>query len=189
MPWLRSTALGATLAVLAATANAIPSWFDVTGVARADRSAPMQAVEFLSLILDSGWAWAVAAIVAGRLCRRWWAGSVTLVVAALLYDTLESVIADGSWWGNVRAFWVVGGALLGVPLGIIGAAIHRRGRWGSLASLVAPSGAALAMVVHPPDPDSAMATPVRVTVLTAAAVLAAAVIWARRPAAAPAARV
>src|SRR5688500_18257820 len=66
--WLAlSAGPGALLAVAAALANHVPLLRDEVGLARADRSGWSQAAEFASLMLDSGWAWAAVAVLAGWL--------------------------------------------------------------------------------------------------------------------------
>jgi hypothetical protein len=75
----------------------------------------------------------------------------------------------------------VAGALCGPVLGAIGATIRRPGPVGLLAALVAPTGAALQMIVLPPPAESLMATPVRVVVWLGAAAIAVVVLRPIRP--------
>jgi hypothetical protein len=58
---------GLALGAGAGFANSVPLMLNEVGEARADRSGWSQASEFVSLILDSGWAWAATAVLAGWL--------------------------------------------------------------------------------------------------------------------------
>ena len=61
---------GLVLGVGAGFADSVPLMLNEVGAARADRSGWSQASEFVSLILDSGWAWAATAVLAGWLISR-----------------------------------------------------------------------------------------------------------------------
>jgi hypothetical protein len=186
-----SPAAGVLLGAGAALVNHVPIALGEVGKARADRGLWSQVAEFGSLILDSGWAWAAAAVAVGWLVSdrarpllvAALSGAVTLLVATVVYDGLENYyFSEG---GSVRTFWLVGAALLGPPLGLAGAAIRRPGPVGTLASLVVPAGAALNMVLVPPPAESLVARPVMWLVWVAAAVAAVLVVRARWAAARP----
>ena len=61
---------GLVLGLGAGFADSVPLMLNEVGEARADRSGWSQAAEFVSLILDSGWAWAATAVLAGFLAGR-----------------------------------------------------------------------------------------------------------------------
>src|SRR4029079_8965621 len=65
-----AAATGLTLGAAAGFADSVPLMLNEVGEARADRSGWSQASEFVSLILDSGWAWAATAVLAGWLAGR-----------------------------------------------------------------------------------------------------------------------
>ncbi|WP_229073507.1 DUF6518 family protein [Actinoplanes sp. DH11] len=193
MRWMRwaVTALlaGSVLGLGTALVNHVPIHLDEVGTARADRSGLAQAAEFVSLILDSGWAWAALAVVVGRLVSHGvrpapgilagaLAGCVSLLAATMVYDALEALLQDGTTGGWRQQFWLAASVLAGPFLGAAGAATRRPGPVGVVAALVVPVGAALNMIVLPPAPDSRMAVPVTLTVWAAAA-LAAVVVLAR----------
>jgi hypothetical protein len=169
-------AVGVTLGAAAAVVNNVPVFLGEVGEARVDRSAWSQAAEFFSLLLDSGWAWAAAAVAAGwlssdgtRLFRAALAGGVALLVASTVYDSLKAWFGGDVMLSSVRSYWLIGSLILGPPLGMVGAAIRRPGLPGTCAALVVPFGAALNMVVVPPPADSPVARAVTVTVWGAAA--------------------
>jgi len=188
--WLAvGPAVGAALGAVDSTVNHVPIWLGEVGAARAERSGWSQASEFVSLILDAGWAWAGAAVLvgwlvsrdarlAGGLLRGALAGSLALVFATIADYGAAVVFDGGALWDMGTGFWLVAGVCLGPALGAAGALIRRSGPVGALALLLVPAGAALQMVVLPPAPESRMAEPVRLTVWFAAA--ATAVLLARR---------
>lgn len=186
-------AAGAALGGGAAVANGVPLLLGEVGEPRADRSGWSQAAEFVSLVLDSGWAWAATAVVVGWLVsdsRRPGAavrigavaGCAALVVATAVYYGGELLFNGGAGWGEVR-YWWIRSLVLGLPLGAVGATIRRPGPAGMVAALVVPVGAALNMVLLPPPADSPVAEPVLLTVwggAAAATVIAVRVLRARR---------
>ncbi|WP_328474094.1 DUF6518 family protein [Actinoplanes sp. NBC_00393] len=183
--WLAAPAVGAALATAAALVNHVPIALGEGGEARSERGLWSQIAEFASLILDSGWAWAAAAVAAGWLvsdrARPWLvaavSGVVTLLTATLVYSGWEDLLSGG---GYLQTFWLVGGLVLGPVLGLVGAAIRRPGPVGTVAALVVPAGAALNMVVLPPPAESLVAQPVMWLVWAGAAV-AAVLVLVRRP--------
>ncbi|RBQ21011.1 hypothetical protein DP939_08125 [Spongiactinospora rosea] len=121
--------------------------------------------EIVSLMIDSGWAWAGAAVAAGWLLTRrsglgrtaelWHAaiaGALALVTATAAYDLADAVRSGDfhRWYEFGGAYWFVLAVLLGPPLGVAGAYIKRPGVAGLLARLVVPVGAAVQMAVLPP---------------------------------------
>ncbi|MGC4808109.1 hypothetical protein [Micromonospora sp. DT233] len=172
--------LGSALGAVDSLVNHVPVWRGEVGLARAERSGWSQVAEFASLILDAGWAWAAAAVLAGwlvsaqarpavGLLRGAVAGALALVFATAAYYGLDVLFDGGAWWSGTTAYWLVGSVVLGPALGAVGASIRRPGPAGPLAALAVPVGAALQMVVLPPASESLMAQPVRLTVWVSAA--------------------
>jgi hypothetical protein len=164
----------------AAAANNVPLLLGEVSKARGDRSGWSQSAEFVSLILDSGWAWAATAVAVGWLVSKGsrpmvgtlvgaLAGCAALITASVVYDSVKALFQGLAWWGEVRHVWLVRSVVLGLPLGAVGATIRRPGVAGVLAALVVPVGAALNMVVLPPPAESPAAGLVMVTVWGAAA--------------------
>ncbi len=180
-----AAATGLTLGAVAGFADCVPLLLNEVGEARADRSGWSQASEFVSLILDSGWAWAATGVLAGwlagrerRALRGAVAGFLALAVAVVAFYGVETLFADG--WGSsgqVR-FWLVPALVFGLPLGALGAVARDGGIAGALAAVVVPAGAVLNTVVLPLPGESRMAVPALVTIWTGA-VAATALIVAR----------
>ncbi|MEU4558649.1 hypothetical protein AB0F72_09665 [Actinoplanes sp. NPDC023936] len=187
LPWPAiGPVIGLTLGAVDSVVNHIPVLLGETGAARADRGPASQAAEFLSLILDAGWAWAAAAVLAGWLASRSprpaagpaagsagmlrgaLAGALALLVATSAYYATDLLFDGGGWWGIPTRYWLIGSLVLGPPLGLTGALIHRPGPIGTVAALVVPGGATVQMLILPPPAESLMATPVRLTVWLAA---------------------
>ena len=173
-------AVGVALGACAAVVNNVPVFLGEVVEARVNRSAWSQTAEFFSLVLDSGWAWAAAAVAAGwlasedvrpvtRFFQTALAGCVALLVATTVYDSLKAWFGGDVMLSNVRIYWLIGSLILGPPLGVVGAAIRQPGWVGTCAALVVPAGAAFNMVVVPPPAESPVAWAVKVTVWTAAA--------------------
>ena len=167
----------------ASVVNSVPSLLGEVGEARAARSGWSQTAEFASLILDSGWAWAAAAVAVGWLVSSGLrpragvlvgalAGCVALVGATVVYYCGELLFTGDFGWSWVVRFWLVGSVVLGLPLGAVGAIIRRPGPVGVLAALVVPVGAAVNMVVLPPPQESPAAGLVLLVVWGAAATAA-----------------
>jgi hypothetical protein len=175
------------LGVVDSVVNHVPVVLGEGGTARAERGGWSQAAEFGSLILDAGWAWAAAAVLAGWLVSRHvrpvfgmlrsaLAGGLTLVCATSAYYGADLLFDGGAWWGTTTRYWLIGSVLLGPPLGVAGALIRRPGPTGVVAAFVVPVGAALQMVLLPPPPESRMADPVRLSIWVVAAVTAVLVV-------------
>lgn len=121
--------------------------------------------EIISVLMDSGWAWAGLAVFAGWLATRAdharpsasaqgaAAGALALLTAVAAYAFADTVRDGGplsSFYLNESPVWWVAGVLFGVPLGAVGACTHRPGVLGVLARLTVPVGAAAQMVLLPP---------------------------------------
>lgn len=176
-----------TLGASASAVNAVPSLLGEVGEARGHRSNWSQAAEFVSLILDSGWAWAGMAVAAGWMVSKGQrpaagtlagalAGFVGVLAATITYYLGELLFQGTFIWDWRVRIWLVGTLVLGSPLGIVGASIRRSGPIGALAALAVPVGAVINMALLPPPGGSAMATPVVVTVCTTAAAAAVVVL-------------
>lgn len=116
-----------------------------------------QAGEILSLILDSGWAWAALAVLAGWLTgarvpgsavRGGVAGAVALLCATGAYYGMDAVLRSEPWY--LGGIWFYASLIVGPVLGAIGSELGRPGVRGLLAGLTVPIGAATQMVVLPP---------------------------------------
>lgn len=161
--------------------NHVPLLLGEVGTARAERGGWSQAAEFASLILDAGWAWAATAVLVGWVVSRHarpvsgtlrgaLAGGLALVFATAAYYGADLLFDGGAWWGMTTRYWLIGGMVLGPPLGVVGALIRFHGPTGVMAALVVPAGAALQMAVLPPPAESLMAQPVRWSIWIAAVV-------------------
>lgn len=120
--------------------------------------------EIISVLLDSGWAWAGCGVAVGWAVTRGGDGrrtapalgavaaALALLAATIAYGIGEAV-ADGGqtpWFGADELVWGTASIVLGAPLGAIGACARRPGAVGLLARLTVPVGAAVQMVVQPP---------------------------------------
>lgn len=104
----------------------------------------------VSKLVNSGTVWGGLLILAGWFVRRPLhaalagvvAGEVALVVHYGLGHLFEIYQAD--IWGS-NWYWFLAPVIVGVPLGLIGAAARREDRWGLMAQLVVP----IAAIVEP----------------------------------------
>lgn len=140
-------------------------------------------VEIMSILLDSGWAWAGSAVFVGwlvtragksfpgALARGAVAGPLALLAATFAYGVVETIRDNGpvSWYGSQSHVWWVTSVIFGAPLGAVGACVQRSGVLGLLARSAVPVGAAVQMIVLPPGRNEVIATIGQVTVWTAAA--------------------
>ncbi|MGW6982457.1 hypothetical protein ACWGE1_23960 [Streptomyces sp. NPDC054932] len=116
------------------------------------------AAKVLSLLLDSGWAWAALAVAMGWLARRWargaLAGASALIAATAAYYVMDAFVLDEplAAFRSDLVLWWTASVLFGTVLGVVGAAIRRPGPIGLLAALTVPVGAALQMILLPPSP-------------------------------------
>ena len=141
--------------------------------------------EIMSVLLDSGWAWAGLAVAVGWLVTRArrnrppapvWGGAVAGALA-LLAATAAYSVADtirSGWelpWYESEWIWWIAGVVFGPPLGAVGACVKRSGVIGLLARLTVPVGAAVQMVVLPPGRNEVVETIGKTVVWTASAVI------------------
>lgn len=123
-------------------------------------------LEIVSVLLDSGWAWAGLAVFTGWLVTRAEGGTrspaalargavaaaLALLAATAAYFFVE-IIQDGAPLSSLprsEPVWWVASVVLGGPLGAVGACVTRPGPIGLLARVTVPVGAAVQMVVLPP---------------------------------------
>lgn len=137
----------------------------------------------MSLLLNSGTAWAGVSVLAGFLvCRpaRRSGGLRAAALAGLIAGSgallvhyglgeLTGLMPPGSFGSNV--FWFVAAAVTGAPLGLIGAWARRPSLWGLAARFVVPAGAVLEPFVTGWWSSGWVTTPAERTSTLAAAVL------------------
>ncbi|WP_166385559.1 DUF6518 family protein [Catellatospora methionotrophica] len=187
--WMATAlAVGVALGTGAALVNNVPIFLGEVHESRENRSGWSQTAEFLSLILDSGWAWAAVAVAAGWLVSKGLrspasallvgalGGCIALLGATLVYSILETLFQHVTLGVRTLLFWLVLSVVLGLPLGAVGAAIRRPGWVGALAALVVPLGAALGVVVDAPAAESPAAGVVKLLVWAVAATAAVIVV-------------
>ncbi|GAA3137789.1 hypothetical protein GCM10010466_30860 [Planomonospora alba] len=141
--------------------------------------------EVVSVLLDSGWAWAGLAVAAGwslgragadrpaAPARAAAAGALALLAATAAYSVAETLRSGGplsSWYMAEPLVWWVTSVVFGAPLGAVGACIARPGVIGLLARLTVPVGAAVQMIVLPPGRNEVIAAVGKTIVWVAAAV-------------------
>ncbi|MFF0307471.1 hypothetical protein ACFYSC_08580 [Streptosporangium sp. NPDC004379] len=169
---------------------------------RAATTGGVSALEIVSVLVDSGWAWAGFAVLIGWLVacagedrpgtavRAAAAAALALLAATAAYSFVDTVRGGGplsSWYESEPLFWWVTSILFGAPLGAVGACARRPDVAGLLARLVVPVGAAVQMVVLPPGRNERIEAMGQAIVLAAAAVAAGLVVvrflaaWRRRP--------
>ncbi|WP_049821353.1 DUF6518 family protein [Kineococcus radiotolerans] len=128
-------------------------------------TAGQQVARFSSYLLNAGWAWAALPVLAG-----WWAttrlmgavaGWVSVSAAVVAYYVSDSLVRDEpfSYYTAEMVLWLAACLLLCAPLGLSGAWSRRRDRWGLVAGLVVPLGAAVQMAVLPPGLDGVIVYP------------------------------
>jgi hypothetical protein len=139
-------------------------------------------LEIVTVLLDSGWAWAGWAVAMGWLVTRSrpaafapaaTAGALTLLAATAAYSLMDTILRDeplSSWYLSESPVWWVAGIALGAPLGAVGACVERPGVIGLLAGLTVPVGAAVQMIVLPPGRNEVIAAIGQTIVWVAAAV-------------------
>lgn len=179
-------AWGASFGMLTSLVNSLSSDYDVLGkwLRAGDWTAwaggPMQV---LSLILDSGWAWASLAVLAGLFARaRLLAaigGLLVLAAATTTYFCMDSVLRSESLasYGTEIVVWWIGSVLLGPLLGMIGAHAGTSGATGLLAKLTVPVGAITQMILIPPGWGGIEVKPSAVVARVLVSVLAIAVAF------------
>ncbi|MEU9888362.1 hypothetical protein [Sphaerisporangium sp. NPDC051011] len=140
--------------------------------------------EIVSVLLDSGWAWAGLAVAVGWLVTRAResrpavpalggaaAGALALLAATAAYSIVDTIRGGGQfpWYESEPPLWWVASVVLGAPLGAVGACVKRPGAIGLLARLTVPVGAAVQMVVLLPGRNEVVQTIGKTIVWTAAA--------------------
>ncbi|MFI7046347.1 hypothetical protein [Streptosporangium sandarakinum] len=150
---------------------------------RAATTGGMSALEIVSVLVDSGWAWAGFAVLVGWLVARAddgrsgmtvpaAAGALALLAATAAYSFVDTVRGGGplsSWYESEPLVWWITSVLFGAPLGVVGACARRPGAVGLLARLTVPVGAAVQMVVLPPGRNERIEAMGQAIVWTAAA--------------------
>lgn len=159
-PLARVLAVGAAFGAATSLVNALARR-TVDLESRAAATSGWSFMEIVSILFDSGWAWAGLAVLTGRLATRAArrplargavAGLLSLLAATVAYYAFDTVIHDvplGSYVAETLYWWTAS-ALFGPILGAVGACTRRPGAVGLLAALTVPVGAAVQMVVQPP---------------------------------------
>ncbi|WP_067181457.1 hypothetical protein [Microtetraspora niveoalba] len=140
--------------------------------------------EIVSVLLDSGWAWAGLAVAVGWLVSRAGesrptaparlgaaAGALALLAATAAYSIVDAIRSGGqiSWYESEPLLWWVASVVFGAPLGAIGTCVRRSGAIGLLARSTVPVGAAVQMFVLPPGRNEVVQAIGKTIVWTAAA--------------------
>jgi hypothetical protein len=175
--------VGAGFGAATSVANAVSHEFaDLESVAYTNSGWSFP--EIVSVLMDSGWAWAGLAVFAGWLATRAHharpsasargaaAGTPALLAAVAAYAFADTVRDGGSlssFYLNESPVWWVAGVLFGAPLGAVGACAHRPGTLGVLARLTVPIGAAVQMILLPPGRNAVITSIGQVIVGVAAA--------------------
>jgi hypothetical protein len=170
-------AVGAAFGAVTSLVNALShSFADLES--RAYTTGGWSVAEIMSVLLDSGWAWAGLAVAVGALvtnavapARGAAAGALALIAATAAYSVMETVRGGGplaSWYETEPLAWWVTSVLFGAPLGAAGTFVRRPGVVGLLARLIVPVGAAVQMGVLPPGRNEVVST-IGMTVVWAAA--------------------
>ncbi|MBB2910678.1 hypothetical protein FHS43_001941 [Streptosporangium becharense] len=158
---------------------------------RAATTSGVSAIEIVSVLVDSGWAWAGAAVAVGwlftrvgesgpaALARGAAAGALALLAAVAAYSVME-VARSGeplsSWHQEEPLLWWVTSVVFGAPLGVVGACAGRPGVIGLLTRLTVPVGAAVQMIVLPPGRNEVIEAVGRTVVWVGAAAVIAFVV-------------
>jgi hypothetical protein len=196
---LTSVAIGAAFGAATSLVNHLPGILGEVGQAHTEDSAATWTAIFVSLILDSGWAWAALAFVLGWITGIHatparavlvgaQAGAVGLIAATVAYYSTDLLFGLDAYWPAV-SYWLLRAVVFGLPLGMAGALARRPGVVGLFAALTVPLGAAMNMVVFPlrsglPGESSAAGWAqfsVWVAALTCAALFILRFLRARRP--------
>ena len=104
------------------------------------------AVRFsISRVANAGVVWAGISVLAGWIVRRPWqsalAGVVVGELALASHYGLGRLLSAPTSVVEGNEMWFLAAALFGAPLGLVGAAVHRRGLVGRLGAGVVPVGA------------------------------------------------
>jgi hypothetical protein len=173
-------AVGVLLGLTTSLADHVVVWLGQDGLARGDRSGAGQVADFVSLILDSGWAWAGAAVLSGWLaCRaggRLWAaaasGSLALIVGTLIFYGWRRQLDT-----PITEYWLAASVIVGPVLGLVGGLTRRPGWIGALAAMVVPAGAVLNILWRPVDPNSPLALSITVLIVGTASTATATILF------------
>ncbi|MFB9533596.1 hypothetical protein [Nonomuraea roseola] len=180
---MSALAVGAGFGAATSLVNAISHSYADLG-SRAHTTSGWSVVEIMSVLLDSGWAWAGLAVATGwlvthagegrpaALARGGAAGALALLAATAAYSIVDTIRSDGplsSWYESEPLIWWVTSVIFGAPLGAVGACVKYPEVIGFLARLTVPVGAAVQMIVLPPGRNEVVATIVKTIVWTAAA--------------------
>jgi hypothetical protein len=174
--------VGAGFGAATSLVNAISlAYADVES--RAYTTSGWSVAEIMSVLLDSGWAWAGLAVAAGWLLTRDQesraaalrqgaaVGVLALLAAVTAYSIVDTIRSGASfpWYESEPLVWWVASVVFGGPLGAIGACVRQPGAIGLLARLTVPVGAAVQMVVLPPGRNEVIEAIGQRVVWTAAA--------------------
>ncbi|WP_433256108.1 hypothetical protein ACQPYK_16425 [Streptosporangium sp. CA-135522] len=184
-PLVSVLAAGAVFGAATSLVNAVAQ-LSVDLESREATTSGWSVMEIVSVLLDSGWAWAGLAVLAGSLATRARqrglgartpargavAGVVALLAATAAYYAVDTVVHGVSLgsYGLDTVYWWVASVLFGPILGAIGSCARQPGAIGVLAKLTVPVGAAVQMVVMPPGRNEVIMTIGQWVVWTAAAV-------------------
>ncbi len=142
--WAVVLALGALLGIATGAADALSGGLPPNDLARA-----------VSVILNTGSMWAVLGVLAGWLVGRSLpgavAGAAALLTAVIGYYGFGVLLGDRTGVGfagvaGVVRLWALAALVAGPALGLVGAAIHRGGGIGLVASLVVPAGVLIEVI-------------------------------------------
>lgn len=160
----RPLAVGAGYGLATALGNWLASLFGPLGVRPAGTGWSWVA-QIPSILLDTGWAWAGVAVVAGWVVRGRFrgaaAGASALLVATATYYLTGCLLegASPAWYSGEIRYWSYVSAVCGAALGVVGASTRRPGATGLLSGLIVPLGAAVQMAVLPPSAGAPIVTP------------------------------
>ncbi|MGW5688334.1 hypothetical protein [Nonomuraea sp. NPDC003754] len=176
-------AVGAGFGAATSLVNALShSYADLSS--RAYTTSGWSIAEIMSVLLDSGWAWAGLAVAVGWLVTRAGesrptalarggaaAGALALLAATAAYSIVDTIRSGGQfpWYESEPPLWWVASVVFGAPLGAVGTYVKRSRAIGLLARLTVPVGAAVQMVVLPPGRNEVVETIGKTIVWAAAA--------------------
>ncbi|WP_214102847.1 hypothetical protein [Acrocarpospora catenulata] len=175
-------AVGAGFGAATSLVNALShSYADLES--RAYTTSGWSIAEIISVLLDSGWAWAGLAVAVGWLVTRTEenrpagllrgaaAGALALLAATAAYSVVDTIRngMDFPWYQSEPLVWWFASVIFGAPLGAIGACVKRPGVIGLLARLTVPIGATVQMILLPPGRNEVIETIGKTIVWTLAA--------------------
>ncbi|GIH28360.1 hypothetical protein Aph01nite_66700 [Acrocarpospora phusangensis] len=180
---MSSLAAGAGFGAATSLVNAIShSYADLESSAYT--TSGWSVAEIMSVLLDSGWAWAGLAVAVGWLVTRPGergaaalthgaaAGVLALIAAVAVYGAVDIIRNDApiAWYLPEAIVWWISSVILGGPLGAVGACARQPGVLGLLARLTVPVGATVQMILLPPGRNEVVRVIGQTVVWTAAAV-------------------